>query len=168
MPAPGCSAKPISRARPDRRQKHLSYRCRPGISKGPPDRRDPTCATSQPPTPYLSTSRRVGVRNRRAPGAKPARWWRVPGAPLAPMWRAGDALPAQINDLPQRRAEKTGLSCQLRQPRVIRRQAAYSPAAASMIGTNFSAVRLAPPTSAPSTSGQPSSDAAFAPLTDPP
>src|SRR3546814_1766264 len=37
-------------------------------------------------------------------------------------------------------------------------------AAAATIGTNFAAVRLAPPTSAPSTSPAPSSSAAFSPL----
>src|SRR3546814_5742298 len=43
-----------------------------------------------------------------------------------------------------------------------------SAAAAATIGTNFVAVRLAPPTSAPSTSPAPSNSAAFSPLTDPP
>src|SRR3546814_50224 len=43
-----------------------------------------------------------------------------------------------------------------------------SAAAAATIGANFVAVRLAPPTSAPSTSPAPSSSAAFSPLTDPP
>src|SRR5258706_1235469 len=41
-------------------------------------------------------------------------------------------------------------------------------AAASIIGTNFAAVRLAPPTSAPSTSPAPSRSAALSPVTDPP
>ena len=44
----------------------------------------------------------------------------------------------------------------------------HNPAAASMIGTNFAAVRLAPPTSAPSTSGVPRIAAALSPTTDPP
>ena len=41
-------------------------------------------------------------------------------------------------------------------------------AAASIIGTNAAAVRLAPPTNAPSTSGTASNSAAFAALTEPP
>ena len=42
------------------------------------------------------------------------------------------------------------------------------PAAASTMGTNCAAVRLAPPTSAPSTSGKANSSAALSALTEPP
>src|SRR3569623_731076 len=44
----------------------------------------------------------------------------------------------------------------------------HSAAPASMIGTNFAAVRLAPPTRAPSTSLAPSSSRALSGVTDPP